>query len=122
VCLRGDLAGEYDALEKALAQLPPNNKLGGDPERQRIAAEMDRLRAEMQAGTVPFVLRALGDAAFQELVDAHPPRRDGDDVNVADARSASTGRRSSARSSRRARLSRSWTPRTGICCSARTWA
>jgi hypothetical protein len=85
VCLRGDLAHEYDRLERQLAQLPANNKLGGDPERQRIAAEMDRVRAEMQAGTVPFVLHALPDADFQKLIDDHPPRRDGDEVNDRDA-------------------------------------
>jgi hypothetical protein len=87
VCLRGDLAGKYEDLEQQLAQLPTNTKLGGDPERQRITAEMDRLRAEMQEGTVPFVLLALPDAEFQELVDAHPPRREGDEVNEGDARS-----------------------------------
>jgi len=85
VCLRGDLAGEYDDLEKQLAQLPKNTKLGGDSERQRITSEMDRLRAEMREGTIPFVLRALGDTAFQALVDAHPPRREGDEVNEGDA-------------------------------------
>lgn len=85
VCLRGDLAGQYDGLEKALAQLPKSNKLGGDPARQRIAAEMERLRAEMQDGTVEFKLRALGDTPYQELVDAHPPRRDGDEVDEGDA-------------------------------------
>jgi hypothetical protein len=72
-------------LEKALAALPPNNKLGGDPERQRIAAEMDRLRAEMQADTIPFALVALPDADFQALVDAHPPRRNGDELHPLDA-------------------------------------
>lgn len=85
VCLRGDLAAEYEQLERQLAKLPPNNKLGGDPERQRIAAEMDRVRGEMAAGTVAFRLQALSDAAFQRLVDEHPPRRDGDDVNDRDA-------------------------------------
>lgn len=85
VCLRGDLAGEYDQLAKQLEQLPANNKLGGDPERARIQAEMDRLRGEMQDATVPFALRALSDARFQEIVDEHPPRRIGDDVNERDA-------------------------------------
>lgn len=85
VCLRGDLAGQYDALEKALEQLPKNTRLGGDPERQRIAAEMERVRAEMQDGTVSFTLRALSDTAYQELVDQHPPRQEGSDVNSGDA-------------------------------------
>lgn len=86
VCLRGDLAGEYDDLERQLAELPSSNKLGGDPERARITAEMERLRAEMQEGTVPFTLRALADTPYQRLVDAHPPRREGDEVNANDAR------------------------------------
>lgn len=85
VCLRGDLAGEYEQLERDLEKLPKSNKLGGDPERQRIAAEMERLRAEMQDGTVPFVLQALPDTAFQRLVDEHPPRRNGDEVDARDA-------------------------------------
>jgi hypothetical protein len=85
VCLRGDLAGEYEQLEKQLAALPPNNKLGGDPQRVRIEAELERVRAEMQDGTVPFTLRALSDSKFQRLIDAHPVRRDGDDVNERDA-------------------------------------
>lgn len=85
VCLRGDLAGEYEKYEADLAKLPPNNKLGGDPERRRILAEMDRLRAEMAEGTVTFRLEALSDPAFQRLVDEHPPRRDGNDVNARDA-------------------------------------
>lgn len=84
VCLRGDLAGEYEQLVRELAELPANNKLGGDPERQRIADDMERLRAEMAAGTVPFVLRALSDTAFQQLADEHPPRREGDGLNGRD--------------------------------------
>lgn len=85
VCLRGDLAGQYEQLQRELAKLPPNNKLGGDPERLRITAEMDGLREEMQAGTVPFVLQALPEPDFQKLVEGHPPRRDGDGVNELDA-------------------------------------
>jgi len=87
VCLRGDLAGEYEQLERDLAKLPPNNRLGGDPERQRITADMERLRTEMAEGTVTFRLEALSDTAFQRLVDEHPPRRDGDEINERDAQS-----------------------------------
>lgn len=85
VCLRADLASEYEQRERELAKLPRNNRLGGDPERQRITADMERLRADMQEGTVPFVLRALSDTDFQQLLDEHPPRRDGDNVDVRDA-------------------------------------
>jgi hypothetical protein len=87
VCLRGDLAGDYEQLERDLAKLPPSNRLGGDPERQRITAQMELLRAEMQEGTVQFRLEALSDTAFQRLVDEHPPRRDGDEVHERDAQS-----------------------------------
>jgi hypothetical protein len=86
VCLRGDLADEYDQLSQQLAELPDSNKLGGDPERTRIEAELDRLRTEMTEGTVDFKLQALPDKAFQELVDEHPPRRRGDDPDEMDAR------------------------------------
>jgi hypothetical protein len=85
LCLRGDLAGEYEALERKLGKLPKSNKLGGDPERQRIQAEMDRIRAEMAADTIQFVLRATSESAFQKLVEEHPPRREGDEVNERDA-------------------------------------
>lgn len=85
VCLRGDLAGQYEALQRKLDQLPPNNKLAGDPERQRIQVEMDRIRVEMAADTIPFVLRALSEPKYQALVDAHPPRRAGDEVDARDA-------------------------------------
>lgn len=86
VCLRGDLAGEFEQLEVQLEALPKSNKLAGDPERTRLQEAMDRVRADMQADTVPFTLRALPDTPYQELVDAHPPRRDGDEVNASDAR------------------------------------
>jgi hypothetical protein len=86
VCLRGDLAGEYEDLEREVAKLPKSNKLGGDPERQRIQAEMDRLREEMQAGTVPFVLQALPEPAFQRLVDEHPPREKDGEADERDVR------------------------------------
>jgi hypothetical protein len=85
ICLRGDLAGQYEQLQRQLAELPANNKLGGDPERQRIQAEMEHIRAEMVADTIPFVLRAISEPAFQELVDQHPPRRNGDEINARDA-------------------------------------
>lgn len=85
VCLRGDLAGQREQLQRQLGKLPKSDKLGGDPERQRIQAEIDRLTDEMKAGTVDFVLRALSQPQFQQLIDAHPPRRDGDDVNARDA-------------------------------------
>lgn len=86
VCLRGDLAGEYEDLERQLAKLPKlGGKLSGDPERSRIQADMDRIRDEMQAATVPFVLQALSDPAFQSLADEHPPRRDGDEIDARDA-------------------------------------
>lgn len=85
VCLRGDLVGEQEQLQRQLAQLPKSDKLGGDPERQRITAELERLLAEMRDATVTFTLRALPDADFQRLVDEHPPRRDGDEPNRGDA-------------------------------------
>lgn len=85
VCLRGDLAGEYDDLATQLERLPDSNKLGGDPNRRRITDEMDRLRAEMEEATVTFRLEAMPDAQFQQLMEDHPPRRDGDEVNAGDA-------------------------------------
>lgn len=86
VCLRGDLAAEYEQHERDLAKLPKaGGKLSGDPERARITAELDRLRSEMAEGTVTFTVRALPPADFQQLVDAHPPRRRGEEADQGDA-------------------------------------
>lgn len=91
VCLRGDLAGEYEALERELANLPDSNKLGGDSRKADLQQRMEQVRAEMAEGTITFHLEALSDDRYQELVDENPPRRAGDDVDQRDARSMVNG-------------------------------
>lgn len=91
VCLRGDLAGEYEALERELANLPAGNKLGGDPRKAELQQKMEQVRAEMAEGTITFRLEAVPDDRFQEIVDEHPPRRAGDDVDPRDARTMVNG-------------------------------
>lgn len=84
VCLRGDLAGQYEALARKLKEAEIGNSLAGNPERHRLRDEMERLREEMVAATVPFRLCAMPAPEFQDLWDAHPPRRKGDEVDPRD--------------------------------------
>jgi hypothetical protein len=53
--------------------------------------ELDRLKAEMLRWTVPFVLRAVPEADWSALLEAHPPRKSPDDVKKIDLRDAEDG-------------------------------
>lgn len=79
ICLRGDLARQYEALEQELEELasgPDTKKLGGDPERDHITAEMDALREQMADATETFLFRGLPSKRYQALKDEHPMRVD----------------------------------------------
>lgn len=86
VCLRGDLAADHEAAERALeaAQRAATNDMEGDG----VGALVDRietLQAEMREHTYDFRLRALPRHEYRELVAAHPPRRNDDgEVNQGD--------------------------------------
>lgn len=76
VCLRGDLAADFEAAERELKQAQQNK--GGSLE-DGIGPFLDKiesLRLQMLEFTEDFRLRALPRPAFRALVAAHPPRRD----------------------------------------------
>ncbi|MGW6913707.1 hypothetical protein ACWGB8_07795 [Kitasatospora sp. NPDC054939] len=73
LCLAGQLQGEYEALERQLADVASlvGDSLAGSP-RVQIAARMEELRAEMAEHQVEFRLRAIGAERWSDLVAAHP--------------------------------------------------
>lgn len=87
VCLRGDLAADFDAAERELKQAqesPADSKEG--PGVGSVIDRIDALREEMLEHTEEFRLRALPDATFHAFKAAHPPRRDDDGtLNATDA-------------------------------------
>jgi hypothetical protein len=85
VCLRGDLVAEWEQAERDLerAQKQPSDSKEG----VGVGALVDRieaLQAEMSEHADDFRLRALPRHKFRKLVVAHPPRKDGGDVNRED--------------------------------------
>lgn len=78
VCTRGDLVDEFRLLDRELAQA--RVQAAADP---RIAGSgtadlqtrMDDLKAQIEAATVRFKLRALPPKKWRDLVDQHPPRQ-----------------------------------------------
>ena len=78
VCTRGDLVDEFRRLDRELAQA--RMQAAADP---RIAGSgtadlktrMDDLKAQIEAATVQFKLRALPPKKWRDLVDEHPPRQ-----------------------------------------------
>jgi hypothetical protein len=84
VCLRGDLAAEFEELDRQLteAQRKQSDSLDGSG----VGALLDRmeaLQAEMREHTYLFRLRAMPKPKFRALIAAHPPRR-GDDGELVD--------------------------------------
>lgn len=79
VCLRGDLAAEFEELERKLEQATdtPSDSLAGNGTGD-ILDRMEALRERMREATVTFRLRALSKPRWRALLAAHPPRR-GDD-------------------------------------------
>lgn len=83
VCLRGDLVADFESAERALKEAKGSDSM--EDERPVLQDRLEALRAEMLDNTEDFRLRAVPRPAFRALVAAHPPRRDGDEVNKADA-------------------------------------
>ena len=78
ICTRGDLVVEWRRLGRELAEAKV--KAGADPRlagggAAGIVERMEALRAEIEASTVEFRLRALPRKRWAELADAHPPRK-----------------------------------------------
>lgn len=53
--------------------------------------ELDRLKAEMLRFTVPFVIRAVPEQEWNQLLEDHPPRKDPADTKRVDIRDAEDG-------------------------------
>lgn len=81
ICLRGDLQADFEQLEKRLdeAMRGRGDSLAAGSTVNQLAEQIESLRAEMEAQTVVFRMRAVPRRQWTALVAAHPPR---DDNNV----------------------------------------
>jgi hypothetical protein len=84
VCLRGDLAAEYEDLESSLEEAQGQAGDSLDAGVGDIAENLEAMRELMKEYTYPFRLRALSRPAFRALVAEHPPRRQGDAIDERD--------------------------------------
>lgn len=77
ICVRGDLAAQYEAGQAELAQamLAQGDSLAG-VDTTEIRERLDAIAEEMQAYTLEFKMRALKRPDWQALEDEHPPRQD----------------------------------------------
>jgi uncharacterized Ntn-hydrolase superfamily protein len=85
VCLRGDLAAEFDELERRLAAVRAEERAGGDrPSSQRmgqkseavvLAEKLTALRRKMAEEMLDIRVRALPRAEWQRHVREHPPQK-----------------------------------------------
>ena len=80
VCLRGDLLDEYTRAVAALnaARDQAGDSLDGGGDTPRLAQQVEQLRAQVKAATVPVVLRALPDPDWAPLLAEHPPQEGSD--------------------------------------------
>lgn len=76
LCLRGDLAAEFERLEAEMLATKdtPLDRLVGNPEATAIAKRMEALREEMAESTVTFRLRAKSRKDFRQFLVTHAPR------------------------------------------------
>ena len=77
LCLRGDLAAEFEALDAELTDKTVTGTWAADEPRveaEALAARIDALRAEMEVDTVVFRFRSLPRLQWEALIDAHPGR------------------------------------------------
>ena len=81
VCTRSDLVQEWSRLRDELAMArvrqQADPRLAGG-ELSKLVEAMEAKKAEVDAATVEFVVRALPPKVWAELVDEHPPRKDDD--------------------------------------------
>lgn len=68
ICLRTDLLQEYDRIED---DRPTDSLSDGG-----VSARREEVRAQIEAATVTFTLRALPREKFRALLAQHPPRKD----------------------------------------------
>lgn len=75
VCARGDLVDRHDALTVELhARLVEVDSVAGDPEIQRVTAEILALEQEQESSTVAVTVTQVGRRAWLDTVLAHPAR------------------------------------------------
>ncbi|MFJ8110424.1 hypothetical protein [Streptomyces sp. NPDC096132] len=75
VCVRGDLASEVERLTAELAQVSQEwepESIADEHPGRRIARELREAQTAAKAAEVPFVLRFVGDRAYNDLLAAHP--------------------------------------------------
>lgn len=87
ICLRADLADDFEALETRLADVQAkarqDPRLNSGGEARQIAEEMEALREEMRDSSIDVKLRALPRKAWAALGKKHPPRSGNEDDTVA---------------------------------------
>ncbi|NBE80308.1 hypothetical protein [Micromonospora rubida] len=87
VCTRADLVAEWKRLGQDLTAAAVKNaadpRIGGSGTGE-VAARMEALRSEIEASTVEFRIRALRRKVWNDLADAHPPRKTGGKVHPED--------------------------------------
>lgn len=77
LCLRGDLTSRLAGLrEQHLAALQYDAANNVTPTAPAVAREIDDLQAQIAEHTTVFVLRALGDRGWRDLLRKHPPAKD----------------------------------------------
>jgi len=78
LCMRADLVAEHERLDAELEERleRPSQKLGGDPRRAELAAQIVALEEQMRESTITVRLRAMPRLRWRELVAAHPARFD----------------------------------------------
>lgn len=82
-----DLLDEYEAVERELEQAQkPADSLAGNGSVSEIQARLDALKTQLDEFRMDFRVRGLDDFHFGRLVAAHPPRKDGAEVDPRDLR------------------------------------
>lgn len=79
VCLRGDLAAEFDDLERQLQEARETTgrkRVGSKSDAQQIVEKMDALREQMAEEMLDIKVRALPRREWLELTKKYPPRED----------------------------------------------
>lgn len=90
LCLRGDLVGEYGALERGFVSALQRQADSFDsPGPAGSVTRMEELRLQMRAATVTFHLGSIGLERSADLMAGHPPR-DGDKRDGANGYNART--------------------------------
>lgn len=76
ICVAGDLAGQYEALARDLAEAneQARTSLADGGQAVAIAQQMEQLREQMKAAEVTFTFRAIGHRRWSDLLAEHPPR------------------------------------------------